>query len=88
VPGLPHPNLEENAMDVMILNERGVRLMCETEGCTSPASNVWYGAWHGKPVRACDRHNPMAYATTPLPMGFTSHPLCHACGQPAALGAP
>jgi len=78
----------EDAMDVIMLSERGVRLMCETEGCGSPASTVWYGAWHGKPVRACGRHNPMAYATTPLPMGFTSHPLCHACGQPTALGAP
>ncbi len=73
-------------MDVMILSERGVRLMCETEGCASPASTVWYGAWHGKPVRACDRHNPMTYSSMALPAGFTSHPLCHACGQPVRLG--
>ncbi len=72
-------------MDVMILSEHGVRLMCETEGCASPASTVWYGAWHGKPVHACDRHNPMA-GTVALPAGFTSHPLCHACGQPVRLG--
>jgi hypothetical protein len=73
-------------MDVMITGERGVRLMCETEGCASWASTVWYGAWHGKPVRACERHNPMANTAMALPTGFTSHPLCHACGQPVQFG--
>ncbi len=73
-------------MDVMILGENGARLMCETEGCRSPASTVWYGAWHGKPVRACSLHNPTANAAMPLPWGFTSHTLCHACGQAVRLG--
>ena len=73
-------------MDVMIFSENGMRLLCETEGCHSPASTVWSGGY-GKPVRACDQHNPMTYTTAALPLGFTSQPLCHACGQPVSLGA-
>ena len=74
-------------MTVMMLSERGVPLMCEAEGCGLGATSAWYGAWHGRPVLACDAHNPMANVALPLPMNFTSQPLCRACGQPVSLGA-
>lgn len=71
-------------MNVMILSERGVPLMCETEGCASPASSAWSG-WDGKSRLACERHNPMANVAVALPLNFTSRPLCHACGQPVSV---
>ncbi len=74
-------------MSVTITDGRGMALMCETEGCGCRASSAWYGASHGKPVLACDAHNPMANTTAALPLNFTSQPLCHACGQPMSLGA-
>jgi hypothetical protein len=72
-------------VEVTMLSERGVTLMCETAACSEPASTAWYGAWHGRPVLACTAHNPMANVAVPLPLNFTSQPLCHACGQPAPV---
>ena len=74
-------------MDVMMLSDRGVPLMCETDGCAQGATSVWSGGWDGKPRRACERHNPMAIVSMPLPVNFTSQSLCHACGQPIQLGS-
>ena len=73
-------------MNVTMVDQRGMALMCETDGCGSLASSAWYGAWHGKPVLACDAHNPWHNTAMPLPLNFTSQPLCHACGQPMSLG--
>lgn len=72
-------------MDVTIIGDRGMPLGCETEGCSRVASSVWSG-WDGKPIRACATHNPMANMVMPLPTNFTSHSLCHACGQPMGFG--
>ena len=75
-------------MDVMILSEHGMPLKCDTEGCWSNATSAWSatvmaGGAIGTRHYACNEHNPMSFYTTPLPFGFRSQPLCHACGQPA-----
>jgi hypothetical protein len=66
-------------MDVMIISDRGVPLMCEQED--APASSVWTDTL-GRQHYACQQHNPMASAAMPLSLNFTSQSLCHACGQP------
>jgi hypothetical protein len=75
------------AFGIVMYDERGVPLMCETDGCGRVADSVWYGAWHGRPVRACQVHNPMGNVAVPLPVNFTSRTICHACGQPVNFGA-
>lgn len=72
--------------NITMVSERGVPLMCETEGCGELASSVWSGGWDGTPKRCCGTHNPMAM-TTALPPNFTSQSLCHACGQPVRITA-
>ncbi len=71
-------------MDILMINDRGVPLMCEQGDAL--ATNVWSGGWDGKQHLVCERHNPMANVAMPLPLNFTSQPLCHACGQPVSLG--
>jgi hypothetical protein len=72
-------------MQVTVVSERGVPLMCEIEGCGQLAASVWSGGWDAKPRRCCSAHNPMANVAMPLPSGYTSHSLCHACGQPVPV---
>ncbi len=68
-----------------VIGSSGLPLICETEGCGALATTVWSSA-AGKQTRACDRHNPMYNTAMPLPLNFTSHTLCHACGQPVRIG--
>jgi hypothetical protein len=70
-----------------ILSEQGVPLICETNGCGTPATSVWSGGWNSKPRRSCHQHNPMHNVAMAMPVNFTSQPLCHACGQPINVGA-
>jgi hypothetical protein len=77
-------------LNVTVVDGRGLPLMCETEGCGDKATSAWSGAWSGAfgPRRlSCDRHNPWSATAMPLPLNFTSHSLCHACGQPVPLSS-
>ena len=79
-------------MDVTIIDSTGLPRMCETAGCRHKATSAWSstivaGGAPGTQHYACDEHNPMSFYTTPLPSGFTSQPLCHACGQPVRFTA-
>lgn len=70
----------------------GLSRTCDTEGCQNNATSAWStgviagGASAGQRY-ACDQHNPIRFTGSPLPWGFTSASLCHACGQPVRLGA-
>lgn len=66
-------------MDITMLSERGVPLMCETEGCGQRASSVWSAS---QAARCCAAHSPMANVAPPLLVKRTSYSLCHACGRP------
>ena len=70
-------------MNVTIISPAGVPLMCEQGD--APASSVWTDTL-GKQHYACQQHNPVYNVAMPLPLNFTSHDLCHACGQPIRLG--
>ncbi len=69
---------------MIIYDKQGLPIICETEGCGAPASTIWSGMT-GQQARACNLHNPWANVAIPLPMNFTSHSLCHACGQPIRI---
>jgi len=68
-------------MGVTIIGPNGLPLICEADGCGALATSAWSGSY-GPAKLACDRHNPMSNAAVALPVNFTSHTLCHACGQP------
>jgi len=79
-------------MDVMITTPDGLRAMCDTEGCGNAATatystGVMAGGHSAGQRLACDEHNPYNNVAIPLPVNFTSLPLCHACGQPVRAGA-
>ena len=71
---------------MIIYDTQGLPVICDTEGCGEPAATIWSGVT-GKQTRACNLHNPQASAAIPLPVNFTSHPLCQSCGQPIWIGA-
>ena len=79
-------------MDITIYDGSGLPRGCDTEGCWIKATSVWStgvitgGASAGQRY-ACDEHNPMRFTGSPLPWGFTSQSLCHACGQPVNIGS-
>lgn len=73
-------------MDVTILDRTGLPVMCQTEGCRSKATSSWSltvmaGGAPGVQRYSCGEHSPFRF-TGVVPSGFTSQPVCHACGQP------
>lgn len=79
-------------MDITIYDSIGLPRGCDTGGCLNKATSAWSatvmaGGASGSQRYACHEHNPMRYTTAVLPPGFTSQPLCHACGQPVRFGS-